>query len=247
MIENSKISILPEFKSIVGEDFNGKLDYTHLLSRLTCNPPLPNCLLGSCSICGKTQELREELAEAFENEDVDEITYRSWVTVDRTNLETITKPIDYFVNNLIDYLMKLQRHAFIAQEQSSFLKEMKMQLEQGDFLVIGDFAENYSFVMQDAAQGFIWNNSQAIIHPFVTYYKPADDKSDKIEHLSYVISSDCLKHHTVAVYMFQDKMMKHLKDVIPCMKRVIYFSDGAASQYKNRKSFVNLAFHKEDF
>ena len=102
MIENSKLSILPEFKSIVCEDINGKLDYTHLLSRLACIPPLPNCLLGSCSTCGKKQELREELAEAFENEDVDEITYGSWVSVDRTYLETNTKPTDEFVNNLID-------------------------------------------------------------------------------------------------------------------------------------------------
>ena len=28
---------------------------------------------------------------------------------------------------------------------------------------------------------------------------------------------------------------------------MIYFSDGAASQYKNRKNFLNLCHHKEDF
>ena len=38
-------------------------------------------------------------------------------------------------------------------------------------LVIGDFAENYSFVLQDTAQGFHWNNSQATIHPFVIYHR----------------------------------------------------------------------------
>ena len=31
------------------------------------------------------------------------------------------------------------------------------------------------------------------------------------------------------------------------MKKVYYFSDGAASQYKNKKNFVNLAFHNRDF
>ena len=30
-------------------------------------------------------------------------------------------------------------------------------------------------------------------------------------------------------------------------KYVLYFSDGSAAQYKNRKNFVNLCFHKEDF
>ena len=33
-----------------------------------------------------------------------------------------------------------------------------------------DFSENYSFVLQDAAKSFHWNNSQATIHPFVAYY-----------------------------------------------------------------------------
>ena len=30
-------------------------------------------------------------------------------------------------------------------------------------------------------------------------------------------------------------------------KKIIYFSDGATSQYKNRKNFVNLCLHKDDF
>ena len=41
-----------------------------------------------------------------------------------------------------------------------------------------------------------------------------------------------------------------LKRVIPAeqpFKKVIYFSDGAASQYKNRENFLNLCHHKEDF
>ena len=30
------------------------------------------------------------------------------------------------------------------------------------------------------------------------------------------------------------------------MQKVIYFSDGAASQYKNYKAFINLCFHEQD-
>ena len=29
--------------------------------------------------------------------------------------------------------------------------------------------------------------------------------------------------------------------------KILYFSDGSAAQYKNRKNFVNLCYHKEDF
>ena len=30
-------------------------------------------------------------------------------------------------------------------------------------------------------------------------------------------------------------------------KKIFYFSDGAAAQYKNRKNFANLAYHEEDY
>ncbi len=46
-----------------------------------------------------------------------------------------------------------------------------------------DFFENYSFILQDAAQGFNWNNSQATIHPFVAYYHDFE----AVHHLGYVI------------------------------------------------------------
>ena len=63
-----------------------------------------------------------------------------------------------------------------------------------------DFSENYmySFVLQDASQGFHWNNTQATIHPFVAYYL----ESHEVHQLSYVVISDCLHHDAIAVYTF---------------------------------------------
>ena len=115
----------------------------------------------------------------------------------------------------------------------------------GEFLVTADFSENYSFVLQDAAQGFHWNNSQATLHPFVAYYLD----SGEIHHVSYVVISDCLHHDTVAVHLFQRSFIAFLKELLPARlhpKKIIYFSDGAAPQYKNRKNFLNLCHHKED-
>ena len=87
-----------------------------------------------------------------------------------------------------------------------------------------DFSDNCSFVLQDAAQGFHWNNSQATIHPFVAYYM----KSGELHHLSYVIISDCLNHGTVAVHLFQKHFIQYLKKQFSSLPRKT--SDGAASQ-----------------
>ena len=73
--------------------------------------------------------------------------------------------------------------------------EVKLSLQSDVFQVIADFAENYSFVLQDEAQGF--NNSQATIHPllYILLYRI-------IHHLSFVVISHCLHHDTVPVYVF---------------------------------------------
>jgi hypothetical protein len=44
-------------------------------------------------------------------------------------------------------------------------------LKEGKVLVVCDFAENYSFVVQDEIQSFHWNSEMATVHPLVAYYK----------------------------------------------------------------------------
>lgn len=76
---------------------------------------------------------------------------------------------------------------------------------------------------------------------------PVDnDLSTNLKHISYVIISDCLKHDTIAVHCFQRKLLQFLQSKLP-VRQLIYYSDCAASQYKNRKNFLNLAYHEEDF
>jgi hypothetical protein len=82
-----------------------------------------------------------------------------------------------------------------------FLKELKYILQSGEFVVLCDFTENYSFVLQDEAQGFHWNNAQAAIHPFVIYFKTPDALNT--EHENLVMISDCLKHDSILVHTFQ--------------------------------------------
>jgi hypothetical protein len=175
---------------------------------------------------------------------IDSIVYKQWVSVDRSTLETMSMPVDTFIDMFSEKLELLLPHSFIATEQSSFYNDCKASLKQGEVVITADFSENYCFVLQDAAQGYHWNNSQATVHPFVIYYKD----SETLCHLSYVVISDCLHHDTVAVYLFQKHLMAHLKGhKVTQLQRVLYFSDGAAAQYKNRKNFVNLCYHEVDF
>ena len=163
-------------------------------------------------------------------------------STDRSTLETITKATDEFVESFCEQLKLLLTHSFVAQQQSSFQLEAKSNLQSGVFQVIADFSENNSFVFQDEAQGFHWNNSQATVHHFMVYYM----ESGMLHQLSYVVISECLHHNTVAVFVFQKSLIEFLSKKFSPQK-ILYLSDGAAAQYKNRKNFLNLCHHKVDF
>ena len=140
----------------------------------------------------------------------------------------------------------LKLHDFVAKQQAMFLKKTKANLLPRTVVVLGDFTENYSFVIQDAVQGYHWTNSQATIHPFVAYYKSYTDVP-KIEHINFVVISDTLTYDTAAVYLFQKHLIEFLCEQNILVSKVMYFSDKAASQYKNKKNFLNSVNHNDDF
>lgn len=94
--------------------------------------------------------------------------------------------------------------------------------------------------MQDAAQGYHWNNA------FSIYSR--SDISGKLQHTSFVVISDCLSHDTIAVHCYQQVLMDFMKlHFTPTPSKIYYFSDGCEAQYKNRFNFLNLCLHEEDF
>jgi hypothetical protein len=57
-------------------------------------------------------------------------------------------------------------HHYIAEAQAAYLTHSKENLTDDKIIIILDFAENYSFIVQDSVQGFYWDNQQASVHPF---------------------------------------------------------------------------------
>lgn len=217
-------------------------NYTDCLSLIMCPISTEKCRSGQCSLCPDTTHLQQVLQDAFDDADIDNVKYSRWLLVDRAALETLCKSTDDFIEALCTDLRVLLPHDFTAKQQAAYHRELKNDLGEGEFVVDLDFAQNYTFVVQDAAQQFHWNNNQATIHPFVIYFRDAA----QLKHETLTIISDCLEHNTVAVYMFQRMLVHYLKrKFVP--KKIFYFSDGAPQQYKNIKNFSNLYHHKQDF
>ena len=166
---------------------------------------------------------------------IDHVEFKQWTTTDRATLETNVLSAVEFLRVFLGSLPGALRHDFIAKQQSQYLQRTKSMLRPQEFLVIGDFAENYSFVLQDAAQSFHWNNLQATLHPFVCQYidnttQDDNDAPKNINHVSLIIVSESNKHDTIAVHLFQKVLIEFLTNKIVKPQKIIYFSDGCAAQ-----------------
>lgn len=120
-------------------------------------------------------------------------------------------------------------HHYISKMQATYLRIWKSKLTNTEHLVLLDFSENYTFLVQDAPQPYHWVNEQATLQPFVVYCCPDSEVVVK----SFVIISECTEHDAVAVSAFQTEVMTLLKQQLPHLRKILYFSDGAPAQYKN--------------
>jgi hypothetical protein len=211
---------------------NVKINYIDLMEKAVCSLDSETCMMGRCKNCPGKESLMIFLNSLEVCQVLEEIEYRQWVSTDKTTLNTFKEQTTDFIENLADKITTLIRHHYTAKAQSSYLKSLKKNLNvKTECILLGDFAENYSFIVQDAAQGFHWENSQATLHPFVAYYRVSDENST-LKHISMCVISDSGRHSTAAVFEFQKHVLSHLRTVLPRVHKVHYFSDGCAVNIK---------------
>ena len=73
-------------------------------------------------------------------------------------------------------------------------------------------------------------------------------KNDGVPHyISLCVISDDLEHETCFVQELQRIIMLYIKENLPQMESVDYFSDGCVGQYKNYRTFLKFYHQKSDF
>ena len=135
---------------------NPALDYKYVLSFCVCDIYNKKCMLYHCDDCPSEIDVKRFLQEQLlQHYSPDEnIKFKQWISTDRSQLEGKEEFFDYFLEKLSEMLHYLTKHHFISQKQAKFFKEKKESLQPGEYVLVLDFAENYLFVVQDAAQGF---------------------------------------------------------------------------------------------
>ena len=149
--------------------------------------------------------------------DDDVIEFFQWTTTYGSNLTHHTETVNEYVNIVIEQLHILTVHSYISKCSLRYLKKLKSEIDNSTVLLLGDFAENYQFVIQDEVQGFHWNNSQCTLHPVVTYYQ----ENDELKNISYCVISDDRKHDVALVYEVQKTISTDLKCKLPGLSTTI--------------------------
>lgn len=190
---------------------------------------------------------KTHIESRFEEHLIEHLTYKQWITVaSKTSLADITKDTDEFIRDFCDQIKELIPHHFIAKEQSKYLKQRLENIQQNEIVLIYDFSENYSCIVQDAIQAYHYSMEQVSVHPICMYYKDADGN---LTNQTVVIISENLEHSFTAVFAFQRKLVDYLKREAKFehINKITIFSDGAGTQYKNKYNFYNACLFKQFF
>ena len=137
-----------------------------LMGLAVCSIENKPCMFHECEKCPGKERIEKKLNELV-GDSGNDITYKQWLKTDRCSLETIVKNPDDFLEELTDNLYKLTKHHYVSKSQTCFLKHLKENLKLNECIM--DFAENFSFIIQDEVQSSYFSKNQATLYPFVIY------------------------------------------------------------------------------
>lgn len=220
------------------------INYKEVIESGVCSVENKNCMLKKCDECPKEGGIHDFLKSSIGDRIVENVSYSNWTSESiknansesssdaRITLKNFTEPSGQFLQDLSKDIYDLIEHHYVSLNQKNYFTECKQSLDKDTGLFIMDFAENYSYICQNSTQGFYFNNKSASLFTVVLYYK--DKEGSEIKHKSYCVISDSLVHQAYSVHKFMEVVLDDMKKEFPWIQKLIYFSDGAPTQFKNK-------------
>lgn len=207
---------------------------------MVCFPSTTECWFGQCDNCSNSKMFKLSYSHIIEDEEATHATWHVWKTESTGGKDgQIVKVVeDGMSDELFNYIEGLVpqflEHSFVKRKQAQTYKEQRSDAENkpsiDKALLQVDFSENYTCVAQNEIQSAHWNQAQVSLFTSSIWY------SGKQHPL--VIASDNTTHSKDTVVAYIDFILEELpKDI----KEVSIWSDGPASQFKNR--YISAVLH----
>ena len=143
---------------LLADAINWDITYKDLISKIVCDSTRKECMMHQCESCPGRARLKQFLDEQLSDVDSEsEFHYNQWDTTDWVSLTTVTTTCEEYKAVLIDAIDKLTKHSYLGKCQAHYLNDKKQSLHSEKALVLGDFAENYQFLIQDEIQSYHWS------------------------------------------------------------------------------------------
>ncbi|CAF4170619.1 unnamed protein product, partial [Rotaria sordida] len=123
-------------------------------------------------------------------------------------------------------------HVYIKRQQSKFFEESKTNTDNKKIVIQVDFSENFEIKQQDEVQSAHWSSKSVSI--FTAYAWCGTNN------YSFALVSNNISHDKYCVYNCITYIINKLKQQLPSLEEILFFSDGAASQFKQRYLMRNL-------
>ncbi|XP_076805803.1 uncharacterized protein LOC143449468 [Clavelina lepadiformis] len=149
---------------------NNNETYKTLIDKIVCSTENKMCMLHRCEQCPGFQALEGFLLAQYDEEFDDEVQCQQWKSTDTMDLITVLMTRYEWIQEIVRVLDDLTKHSFITKCQSRYLNSRKSSLTDDNCVILLDFAENYTFTIQDEVKSYHWNQQQCTIHPAVVYY-----------------------------------------------------------------------------
>ena len=130
----------------------------NLVNKVVCDPSNCECMMHCCTNCPGTNTLHKFLEEELSDIDPDfQFHYSQWQTTGRASLITATSTFEKYKDTLISAINAITKHLVLAKRQANLLRAKKESLKANEVIVLGNFAENYQFLVQDEIQSYHWS------------------------------------------------------------------------------------------
>ena len=106
------------------------------------------CMLLRCPSCPGTYILRSSLESHLSDLDY-EVTFQQWQSTDSMDFIQQTLEVDDFIQLTVNSIDKIITHSYVAKCQGSYVNGRKDAV-----LVLADFAENYTLIVQNEVQSY---------------------------------------------------------------------------------------------
>lgn len=202
-----------------------------LQSRAACDWCM-KCYTGICDACSKLSEVVDQIIpETAENSQA-AIEYYQWNGQNKKLL--VNASVSEAKVELSSQLKVIKRHSFLAKVQLQQIKALKENITESEAVLQEDFSENFVLKQQNEIMSAHWLSES------VTLFTAIINQSSGVS-TSYVAISDALNHDKYSVFCFNQAIIEsHLSSGNNEFTTLHVFSDGAASQFKNRFTLSSI-------